>query len=83
MVLELQEGKNSRLTTPWGVMETAKKILESGGWNQTDPFRWRLASQEEQERWENELASSTIITNVYWLHFIFFRPLKCQVHQDH
>lgn len=46
----MQLGDNSRITTEWGKLETAKKILESGGWNQTDPFRWRMLNQEDQER---------------------------------
>jgi len=43
--------KNSRLTTTWGCLQTAKAILESGCWNQQSDFRWKLKSQEDWERY--------------------------------
>ena len=44
------QGTNSRLTTEWGKLETAKKIIESGGWNQTDSVRWRMLSEEDERK---------------------------------
>lgn len=43
--------KNSRLTTSWGCLQTAKAILESGCWNQQSDFRWKMSSDTDWERY--------------------------------
>ena len=38
------------MTTPWGVLELAKRILESGGWHETEMFRFKLLNEEDFNR---------------------------------
>ena len=42
--------RNSRMTTRWGVLELAKRILESGGWHETEMFRFKLLNEEDFNR---------------------------------
>ena len=50
--LDLQnmaQGINSRITTSFGVLSCAVRILQKG-WDQTSGFIWKLKSEEDWER---------------------------------
>jgi hypothetical protein len=46
----MTQGTNSRITTHYGVLTCAKRIIEKG-WDQTTPFVWKMMSEEDWEKY--------------------------------
>ena len=47
--IQLPAATNSRITTNYGVLTCAKRIIEKG-WDQTSGFIWKLRSQADWQR---------------------------------
>ena len=65
--------QNNRLTTEWNCLLLAKSIIEDGGWLQTDPFRFKLRTLNDWERYLEILCYSH---SFFGRHSIFCSTFK-------